>query len=1256
MPPKGKKAQDKGKSGEEERDEPLQAVILADPFETRFSPFTLEHPRCLLPLANTPLIEYTFEFLANAGVEEVFVYCGAHRQQVEDYVKASKWSSKSSPFSKLELIQSTSHSIGDAMRDLDSRGLLVGDFLLVYGDVVSNLPLESALAAHRARRLKDKNAIMTMVLREAGTNHRTKAQETSPVFVIDPRKDRCLHFEQMPNRDQTHYLSIDPEILSTHQEIEVREDLIDCGIDICTPDVLALWSDNFDFQAPRKGFLHSVLKDYELNGKTFHTHIISDHYAARVRNLHAYDSVSKDIVSRWAYPLCPDSNLVQGQSYRLQKRNTYKEEGVILARDCIVGPKTVIGRGTSVGEKSVITNSIIGRNCQIGRNVKIDGAYIWDYASIGDGSTVTKAIIANEAAIGRRCTIEAGALISYGVSIGEGMVVQGEHRITRTKRRREEGEELVRGDAEPAIVGEKGDGFEFHDSDEDDEDELIEGLVLKGPMYNLSNESISTLNSDSEADEYDIERRERSATSSFLSVGSADSQHAANFDHDASASIYDSLVEGHESANIQLELTALRMSTNASDHQVRRAVVSSFVKRVISLIKSGETMKSAIAQVFGQHKELIDRSIFDKSAQSKVDQIDFLLLLQADLCNKENGDSILLSTATKLVELDCIEEDGMLQWWEDEKSAENAEMAKVREKTKSLIDFLQQESEDESEEEEEIRKRKADEANYLSPAEEPPQKKSQLSPVRHLPHTPAAPDAPDMDSDDDFNSSMSGDGFDDQDSDMGLEDDSDFDMDQDDVGFESQDKDIKPTKQAYEVDFKVFDPVQIQAQQDKQVDEVSSILGQPPEATAILLRHLRWNKERLIDQYMERTEEILETAGLSQDSTTNPPKIQKVKGFVCDICCDDDPDMDTFAMKCGHRFCLDCYRQYLATKIQDEGEAARIRCPGEGCTRIVDSKSLDLLVTADLHERYHTLLTRTYVDDKENLKWCPAPDCKYAIECPVKSKELTRVVPTVHCDCGHAFCFGCTLNNHQPAPCALVKKWVKKCEDDSETANWISANTKECPNCNSTIEKNGGCNHMTCRKCRNEFCWMCMGKWSEHGTSWYNCNRFEEKSGSEARDAQAKSRQSLERYLHYYNRFANHEQSAKLDKDLYLKTEKKMQQLQNSSGMSWIEVQFLDQASQALQQCRQVLKWTYAFAYYLARNNLTEIFEDNQKDLEMAVENLSEMFEKPIDQLKDLKVDILDKTSYCTKRRIILLNDTAENLKLGNWKFNVDLA
>ncbi|KAI9723651.1 MAG: hypothetical protein M1812_000951 [Candelaria pacifica] len=511
-----------------------------------------------------------------------------------------------------------------------------------------------------------------------------------------------------------------------------------------------------------------------------------------------------------------------------------------------------------------------------------------------------------------------------------------------------------------------------------------------------------------------------------------------------------------------------------------------------------------------------------------------------------------------------------------------------------------------------------------------------------------------MDSDDDPMSGFSSEeDFDAEDSDDGsLGEDSD---DEPDFGFDSQMKDVTaPTKHPFQVEYSVFGPADIQAHQDKQIDEVSRILGQPPESTAILLRHFRWNKERLIDSYMDRRDQVLEDAGLGP-STSGPPRTKIVRGFMCDICCEDGPGLETYAMRCEHRYCVDCYRQYLAQKIKDEGEAARIQCPKDGCNRIVDSKSLDMLVATELKSRYQVLLTRTYVDDKDNLKWCPAPNCVYAVDCAVKKRELNRIVPTVHCDCGHNFCFGCILTDHQPAPCSIVKKWLKKCEDDSETANWISANTKECPKCNSTIEKNGGCNHMTCRKCRHEFCWMCMGLWSEHGTSWYNCNRFEEKSGVDSRDGQAKSRQSLERYLHYYNRYANHEQSAKLDKDLYLKTEKKMTNLQTASGLSWIEVQFLDTASKALQQCRQTLKWTYAFAYYLARNNLTEIFEDNQKDLEMAVENLSEMFEKQTSELAGLKVDMMDKTAYCNKRRIILLSDTAQNLKDDEWKFIVDL-
>lgn len=354
------------------------------------------------------------------------------------------------------------------MRDLDGKHLITGDFIVVSGDVISNLPIEGALAKHRARREADKNAIMTMILREAGRNHRTKASSVSPVFVIDPTKDRCLHYEEIDqhNPDSTR-LNIEPEIITSHQEIDLRQDLIDCNIDICTPDVLSLWSDSFDYQAPRKQFLFGVLKDYELNGKTIHTHIIKDHYAARVRNLKAYDAISKDIISRWTYPLCPDTNLLPGHNYELRKGSLYQEQGVTLARSCVIGRRTVIGQGTSIGDKTTVKDTVLGRDCKIGKNVTLEGAYIWDGAVIGDGTTVRQAIVADRAVVGKNCTVEPGALISFGVEIADGIKVTEGLRITKAPRDEDDGVPT----SEPEIVGEGGTGYEYVPYEDEDEDD-----------------------------------------------------------------------------------------------------------------------------------------------------------------------------------------------------------------------------------------------------------------------------------------------------------------------------------------------------------------------------------------------------------------------------------------------------------------------------------------------------------------------------------------------------------------------------------------------------------------------------------------------------------------------------------------------------------------------------------------------------------------------------------------------------------------
>ena len=334
----------------------------------------------------------------------------------------------------------------------------------------------------------------------------------------------------------------------------------------------------------------------------------------------------------------------------------------------------------------------------------------------------------------------------------------------------------------------------------------------------------------------------------------------------------------------------------------------------------------------------------------------------------------------------------------------------------------------------------------------------------------------------------------------------------------------KNARKAHEVEFQPHSIRDIRQTQETQIANVAAVCFIDPTQAAILLRHHRWNKEKVIESYMDDPDRTLKKAGIVSDDSREH-RIQNIKGFECVICFDDENARKSYALQCGHRACSVCWGTYLTKKIKEEGESSKVQCLFDRCHVVIDEKTVQLLVDNEVFERsgpnsvhadirYVTLLNRAYVDDNDYLKWCPAPNCEYAIECHVPSSQLDHVVPTVRCGCGHRFCFGCTLADHQPCLCPLVKKWLKKCKDDSETANWISANTKECSRCNSTIEKNGGCNHMTCRKCAYEFCWICMGPWSEHGSQWYNCNRYEERSSSDARDHQAKSRASLERYLH----------------------------------------------------------------------------------------------------------------------------------------------
>lgn len=612
---------------------------------------------------------------------------------------SSKWKSPSSPFQALTIFKSTATSVGDALRDLDSRDVITGDFLFVAGDVVSNIAIEPILTKHRARREKDKNAIMTMVLREVDSGHRMKSKGRQPAFVIDPEHDRCLHYEEIGSRSgNERCLNLDPDVLTSHDTVEVRTDLVDCQIDICTPDVLGLWSDNFDYTTVRRSFLYGVLKDYELNGKTIHTYVIAGQYAARAQNLRMYDAISRDIIGRYTYPLCPDSNLVEGQSYHLEKSCISKEQGVSLARTSRIKKNTTIGQGTTVGERSTIGNSTFGRWCHVGSDATISGSYIWDNVSIGHGTTVGRAIIANEAVIGKNCTVEPGAVISFGVQIADNTTVPRNSRITRNQTQSQD----TSTQTENEVVGSGGQGFSYKAAS-DDESDVSSILGDRSIQDSLSESSVSEFSETESEIGLSVDRSRRSSFRSDVSEESAPNR---DFHTEETASVLDGLQKGELPENIFLELNARRMGVNASQHEVRRVVVAAFMRRISALLSEDNQQKpntgDAVHDIFSRYQELVRRTIFDKDQEEKPDQVDFLLLVQKEASGRPKGDNMLVFIAKEVYELELIEEEGILQWWEDRRSSEG-DMAKVRIMTEQFITFLkeaeeEEDSEDESEE------------------------------------------------------------------------------------------------------------------------------------------------------------------------------------------------------------------------------------------------------------------------------------------------------------------------------------------------------------------------------------------------------------------------------------------------------------------------------------------------------------------------------------------------------------------------------
>ncbi|KAI5651602.1 IBR domain, a half RING-finger domain-containing protein [Phthorimaea operculella] len=434
------------------------------------------------------------------------------------------------------------------------------------------------------------------------------------------------------------------------------------------------------------------------------------------------------------------------------------------------------------------------------------------------------------------------------------------------------------------------------------------------------------------------------------------------------------------------------------------------------------------------------------------------------------------------------------------------------------------------------------------------------------------------------------------------------------------------------------------------IKEVNTVVELPATTTHILLNHLKWDKEKLMEWFYDGDQDqLFARAGVInpfRESGTHMLKLQQISTTgteECQICYTAlEPSIMT-GLECGHVYCKECWCGYLTTKIMDEGLADTITCVEYTCDILVDFETVMRLVQEPrVKIKYQHFITNSFVECNRLLRWCPSPDCSNAIK--VAYVEAAPVT----CRCGHTFCFACGENWHEPIKCCLLRKWLKKYTDnnDTNTLSWIAENTKECPKCNVSIEKRGGCNHMICRHCRADFCWLCLRAYN-HGRERHECNTYDEGLANERR-----SQAAIQRYLFFCTRFKTHMQSLSFESKLYATVADKMHELQQSD-MSRAETVFLKKAVDILCQCRQTLMYTYVFAYYVHKNNQSAIFEDNQRDLEEATETLSGYLERDItlENVADMKQMLLDKYRYCDSRRKVLLEHVQEGYEMEWWDY-----
>ncbi|KAH0581750.1 hypothetical protein H2248_011432 [Termitomyces sp. 'cryptogamus'] len=183
---------------------------------------------------------------------------------------------------------------------------------------------------------------------------------------------------------------------------------------------------------------------------------------------------------------------------------------------------------------------------------------------------------------------------------------------------------------------------------------------------------------------------------------------------------------------------------------------------------------------------------------------------------------------------------------------------------------------------------------------------------------------------------------------------------------------------------------------------------------------------------------------------------------VCPVCFDEVTNPIT--LPCTHSWCWDCLTHYLSSSVHNR--YFPLLCLGNNakCTEHIPLRTARRVLTIPEFDAVVDAAFSAYIQARgEEFHYCPTPDCPQIYR--RASKDIVLQCPS----CLLRICPNCHVEAHDGFACPDPEG------DNNLFREWMAHHdVKPCPGCNVLIERDEGCNHMTCTQCKTHICWVCL--------------------------------------------------------------------------------------------------------------------------------------------------------------------------------------